>query len=441
MNRSLWVIFIKSVWQENSKIKEFSKLRADKKTDVLIIGGGIAGILCAYFLDQQGVDYILVEARKIGMGITKNTTAKITFQHALIYNKVVKNYGLELARQYFEANKMALDMYKRLCKNIDCDFEKTPAITYSVRDNKKIEKEILALEKLGCTSQFLSEIPIPIRISGAIKVDNQAQFNPLKFIANISQNLNIYEDTFIREIRSNSAFTENFKIRFQKVIIATHFPFMNSHGSYFLKMYQSRSYVVGLKDAPLVDGVYVDEAQGSMTFRNYKDLLLIGGGGHRTGKNCGGYDSLINFIKAHYSKSEKRYFWATQDCMTLDDIPYIGQYSKNTPNWFVATGFNKWGMTSAMAAAQILKDLIMGRKSSFSEVFSPSRNILKPQLLVNLGETFVNFFTPTVKRCPHLGCALKWNSQEHSWDCPCHGSRFEPEGKIIDNPAKKDANV
>ncbi len=441
MNRSLWVIFIKSVWQENSKIKEFSKLSADKKTDVLIIGGGIAGILCAYFLDQQGIDYILVEARKIGMGITKNTTAKITFQHALIYHKVVKNYSLELARQYFEANKMALDMYKNLCKNIDCDFEETPAITYSVRDGKKIKKEILALEKLGDTYQFLSEIPIPIRISGAIKVDNQAQFNPLKFIANISQNLNIYEDTFIREIRSNSAFTENFKIRFQKVIIATHFPFINSHGSYFLKMYQSRSYVVGLKDTPLVDGVYVDEAQGGMTFRNYKDLLLIGGGGHRTGKNCGGYDSLINFIKAHYSKSEKRYFWATQDCMTLDGIPYIGQYSKNTPNWFVATGFNKWGMTSAMAAAQILKDLIMGRKSSFSEVFSPSRNILKPQLLVNLGETFVNFFTPTVKRCPHLGCALKWNSQEHSWDCPCHGSRFEPEGKIIDNPAKNDADV
>lgn len=441
MNRSLWVIFIKSVWQENSKIKEFSKLSADKKTDVLIIGGGIAGILCAYFLDQQGVDYILVEARKICMGITKNTTAKITFQHALIYHKVVKNYSLELARQYFEANKMALDMYKNLCKNIDCDFEETPAITYSVRDGKKIKKEILALEKLGDTYQFLSEIPIPIRISGAIKVDNQAQFNPLKFIANISQNLNIYEDTFIREIRSNSAFTENFKIRFQKVIIATHFPFINSHGSYFLKMYQSRSYVVGLKDTPLVDGVYVDEAQGGMTFRNYKDLLLIGGGGHRTGKNCGGYDSLINFIKAHYSKSEKRYFWATQDCMTLDGIPYIGQYSKNTPNWFVATGFNKWGMTSAMAAAQILKDLIMGRKSSFSEVFSPSRNILKPQLLVNLGETFVNFFTPTVKRCPHLGCALKWNSQEHSWDCPCHGSRFEPEGKIIDNPAKNDADV
>lgn len=308
MNRSLWVIFINSVWQESSKIKGFPKLSSNKKTDVLIIGGGIAGILCAYFFSQQGVDYMLVEARKIGMGITKNTTAKITFQHALIYHKLIQNYGLELTQQYFEANKMALDIYKRLCKNIDCDFEKTPAIAYSTRGIKKIEKEILALEKLGCTSQILGEIPIPIRISGAIKVENQAQFNPLKFIANISQNLNIYEDTFVKEIRGNSAFTEDFKIRFQKVIIATHFPFINSHGSYFLKMYQSRSYVVGLKNAPLVDGMYVDEAQGGMTFRIYKDLLLIGGGGDRTGKNCGGYDNLINFIKTHYSKSEKNIF-------------------------------------------------------------------------------------------------------------------------------------
>ncbi len=441
MNRSLWVIFITSVWQESSKIKGFPKLSVGKKTDVLIIGGGVTGILCAYFLAQQGINYILVEARKIGMGITKNTTAKITFQHALIYHKLVKDYGLELARQYFEANKMALDMHKDLCKNIDCDFEEAPAITYSTNNRKIIEKEILALEKLGYPTQFLSEIPISVRISGAIKVENQAQFNPLKFIATISQNLNIYEDTFVKEIHGKSALTEDFKIRFQKVIIATHFPFINSHGSYFLKMYQSRSYVLGLKNAPLVNGMYVDTAQDGLSFRNYKDMLLIGGGGHRTGINCDGYDNLMNFIKTHYSKAEKRYFWATQDCMTLDGIPYIGQYSKNTPNWFVATGFNKWGMTSAMAAAQILTDLVMDKKNSFCEVFSPSRNILKPQLFVNLSETFVNFLNPTVKRCPHLGCALKWNSLEHSWDCPCHGSRFKVDGKIIDNPAKKDANV
>lgn len=198
---------------------------------------------------------------------------------------------------------------------------------------------------------------------------------------------------------------------------------------------------MGLKNAPLVKGLYVNTAQDVLSFRNYKDMLLVDGGGHRTGINCDSYDNLMRVIKTHYSKAEKRYFWETQDCMTLDGVPYIGQYSKNTPTCFVAMGFNKWGMTLAMAVAQILTELVMDKKNSFSEFFSLSRNILKPRLFVNLGETFVKFFNPTVKRCPYLGCALKWNSLEHSWDCPCHGSRFEAGGRIIDNLAKKDANV
>lgn len=435
------MIFINSVWCESIKLKNFPKLNEDTKTDVLIIGGGLAGILCAYFLEQQGVNYILVEAEKIGMGITKNTTAKITFQHSLIYSNLIKNYGLELARQYFEANKMALKLYVELCKNMECDFEEKPAVTYSINSVKNIEEEILALEKLNYKAQFLDKIPIPIKISGAIKFENQAQFNPLKFIANISENLNIYEDTFIHKLDENTAFTENAKIGAKKIIIATHFPFINSHGSYFLKMYQSRSYVVAVQSAAQVDGMYVDESQNGMSFRNYKDLLLVGGGDHRTGKGSCGYEGLREFVKVNYPKSREKYFWATQDCMTLDNIPYIGQYSSNTPNWFVATGFNKWGMTSSMVAAKILSGLALEKKNDFSEVFSPSRSILKPQLFVNLGETILNFFTPTLKRCPHLGCALKWNKYEHSWDCPCHGSRFTEQGKIIDNPAKRDANV
>lgn len=432
---------IKSVWNENVKIKKFSTLDGDKKTDILIIGGGLSGLLCAYFLEKQGVDYILVEAKRIGMGITKNTTAKITFQHSLIYNDLIKNFGLELAGQYFRANKMALESYNVLCKNIECDFEKKPAGTYSTNNRRKIEDEILALHKLGYNAEFIDEIPVPIKILGGIKFNNQAQFNPLKFISKISKNLNIYENTFIYKLIGNTAIAEKAKIKAKKIIIATHFPFINSHGLYFLKMYQSRSYVVAIENAPQIDGMYVDEDQTGMSFRNYKNLLLVGGAGHRTGKCGRGYSELRKFIKTHYPESKERYYWSTQDCMTLDNIPYIGVYSKNTPNYFVATGYNKWGMTSSMVAAKMLSDLALEQKNDFSEVFSPSRNIFKPQLFTNLGETTVNFFTPTVKRCSHLGCALKWNKHEHTWDCPCHGSRFDQNGKIIDNPAKRDVNV
>ena len=121
--------------------------------------------------------------------------------------------------------------------------------------------------------------------------------------------------------------------------------------------------------------------------------------------------------------------------MSLDGVPYIGQYSSRTPGLFVATGFNKWGMTSSMAAAMLLSDLVQGRKNPYAQVFSPSRTALRPQLFSNMGKAAVHLLTPRSPRCPHMGCALKWNPQERSWDCPCHGSRFTEEGKLLDNPA------
>lgn len=220
--------------------------------------------------------------------------------------------------------------------------------------------------------------------------------------------------------------------------MSTHFPFLNQHGFYFLKLYQYRSYVIALENAQNVGGMFVDEAQGGLSFRNYGDLLLLGGGGGRTGKPCGNWEELIRFQKKYYPNSKIKYKWATQDCMSLDNIPLIGKYSKNTPNLLVASGFHKWGMTSAMVAAMVLTDMVKGRENHYAHIFDPSRNILKPQLAVNCLETISNFIIPTTKRCPHLGCALKWNKYEHSWDCACHGSRFDEKGKLLNNPANRD---
>ncbi|MDQ5984203.1 MAG: Cytochrome b6-f complex iron-sulfur subunit [Eubacteriales bacterium SKADARSKE-1] len=430
-----------SLWSKIQDKNEFKSLNSNINTDILIIGGGICGVLCAYFLQKLGVKYVLVEAKKVGNGITKNTTAKITLQHGLIYDNLIKNFSLDIAYRYLKANQLALEKYKELCKSIDCDFEEKPAFTYSLENRLKVENEIKALEKLGCESTFESEIPLPFKISGAVKLSNQAQFHPLKFIHEISKDLNIYENTFINKIKNHTAFSEHGSITAKKIIVATHFPFINSHGFYFTKMYQHRSYAIAIKGAPQIDGMYVDEKQNGMSFRNYKDLMLAGGGDHRTGKQGGNYKELQEFIAKNYPESKEKYLWATQDCITLDNIPYIGNYSKFAPNLYVATGFNKWGMTSSMVAATILTDIILEIKNDFSDVFSPDRPALKPQLFINLGETLINFFTPTVKRCSHLGCALKWNKAEHTWDCPCHGSRFEKDGDLIDNPAMKRANV
>lgn len=424
-----------SIWSEKTVLPQFETLEDDVKTDILIIGGGIAGILCAYFLREKGVDYILAEGRTICSGITRNTTAKITSQHGLIYDKLLKSAGVEKAKMYLEANQESVKKYFELCKNADCDFEEKQAFVYSRDNRKKLEKEAEALNKIGFNAKITETEELPFPTAGAVCFENQAQFNPLKFIEHIVSGLNIYEHTFVKELSDNAAVTNKGKIRFQKIIFATHFPIDNKHGMYFLKMYQHRSYVIALENAAQLKGMYIDEAEKGMSFRNYGDFLLIGGGAHRTGKKGGCWQELRNFAIKYYPSSCENYYWAAQDCMTLDGIPYIGQYSKSMPECFVATGFNKWGMTSSMTAAMILTDIIMGKENPYETVFNPSRSMMKPQLLFNGFEAVVNLLTISKKRCPHLGCALKWNEAEHSWDCPCHGSRFDADGVLLDNPA------
>ena len=432
---------MQSLWSDTTKFPTFETLKKDIHTDVLIIGGGITGILCAYMLEKSGVDYTLVEAASVCSGITKNTTAKITSQHGMIYHKMYKRFGVEKTRMYLDANERALAKCRELCQSIDCGFETRSAYVYSLNNPQKVEQEMDVLQKVGFPARYIDVLPLPFSIAGAIKFENQAQFHPLQFLSKIAEGLNIYEHTSVRELAENTATTDHCKITASKIIVTTHFPILNKHGSYFLKMYQHRSYVLALENAPDVNGMYIDEAEKGMSFRNYDNLLLIGGGDHRTGKKGGNWEELSQFAQKYYPDSKEKYRWATQDCMTLDHIPYIGPYSKNTSNLYVATGFNKWGMTSAMVAAEILHDMVLERENPYAEVFSPSRTMLRPQLIANAFEATTSLLTPTTKRCPHMGCALKWNPQEHTWDCPCHGSRFTEHGALIDNPATEDLKI
>ena len=429
---------MRSLWNETVTRPAFPTLESDTETDVLIIGGGIAGILTAYFLQQNDVPYVLVEKDRICGGTTGNTTAKITFQHGLCYHKMLQSSGLERADMYLQANRMAFGKYAALCREIDCGYEIKNNYVYATDDRQKLEDEISALSKIGYNAVFAKDLPLPINTVGAVCFEDQAQFHPLRFLYAVAKGLNIYEHTFVREMEGTTAVTDRARISAGKVIVTTHFPMINKHGSYFLKLYQHRSYVTALENAQNVDGMYVDESRTGFSFRNYGDLLLLGGGGHRTGKSGGNWDELRQFAREQYPRATERYFWAAQDCMSLDHIPYIGRYSKNTANLYTASGFNKWGMTGAMLSAVLLSDRICGRHNGFEEAFDPSRSIIRPQLFVNGFESIKNLLTPTKKRCPHLGCALKWNPAEHSWDCACHGSRFDESGKVLDNPANGD---
>ncbi|AMN34999.1 FAD-dependent oxidoreductase [Clostridium perfringens] len=475
---------MKSVWSESCKFRKREALNKDIKTDVLVIGAGIAGGLTAYMLKQNGREAVVIDAAEIASGNTKNTTAKITSQHDLIYSKLIAEFGEEKARQYAKANELAIKKYKEIIedKRIECDFEEKPAYIYSLNEIDVLKEEVEAAKNLGIDAEFVDEANLPFKINGAVKFNNQAQFNPLKFLKGISNELIIYENTRALEIKENLVVTSGGNITANNIVVATHYPIMNAPGYYFMKMHQERSYVLALENTSEIDGMYIDLNKEGYSFRTYNNLLLLGGISHRTGENeeGGSYDELRKVAKKLYPKAKEKYYWSAQDCMTIDGIPYIGRYSSETPNIYVATGFNKWGMTSSMVSAMIISDMILEKENDFSEIFSPRRFDLSlsiNNIANDLIETAKNFIAQKVSipsseiehiknghggiieyngekvgiyknkegkeffvstKCTHLGCQLSWNADELTWDCPCHGSRFDYKGRLIGSPATKD---
>ncbi|HAT4093394.1 TPA: FAD-dependent oxidoreductase [Clostridium perfringens] len=475
---------MKSVWSESCKFRKRDALNKDIKTDVLVIGAGIAGVLTAYMLKQKGREVVVIDAAEIASGNTKNTTAKITSQHDLIYSKLIAEFGEEKARQYAKANELAIKKYKEIIedKRIECDFEEKPAYVYSLNEIDVLKEEVEAAKNLGIDAEFVDEANLPFKINGAVKFNNQAQFNPLKFLKGISNELIIYENTRALEIKENLVVTSGGNITANNIVVATHYPIMNAPGYYFMKMHQERSYVLALENTSEIDGMYIDLNKEGYSFRTYNNLLLLGGISHRTGENeeGGSYDKLRKVAKNLYPKAKEKYYWSSQDCMTIDGIPYIGRYSSETSNIYVATGFNKWGMTSSMVSAMIISDMILEKENDFSEIFSPRRFDLSlsiNNIANDLIETAKNFIAQKVSipsseiehiknghggiieyngekvgvyknkegkeffvstKCTHLGCQLSWNADELTWDCPCHGSRFDYKGRLIGSPATKD---
>lgn len=427
-----------SIWWNDVQLPRFPQLEEDLHTDVLIIGGGMAGLLCAWNLTRTGADCVLIEEKRLMGGVSGRTTAKLTAQHGLIYEKLLKKFGPEKARLYWQANRNGVAALGKLAQAADCDFKVQSSYLYATSNTTKLEAEMAACRQLGIPAQWETSLPLPFPVAGALKFADQGQFHPLKLAAHLAGQLRIYENTKAEAFLGSRVQTPKGLITAEKIVVATHFPLLNKHGAYFLKLYQQRSYVIALENAPQVDGLYLDCAENGLSVRSAGRWLLLGGGGHRTGKKGPGWKMPEAAASAFYPQAHIAARWATQDCMSLDGMPYIGSYSSATPGLYVATGFQKWGMSSAMMAGMILTDLIQGKRNSYAALFSPQRSILHPQLFCNGVEAACNLIRPTAPRCPHLGCALRWNAAEHSWDCPCHGSRFDADGKVLNNPATGD---
>ena len=442
-----------SIWSDTITPLTYPSLAKDMTTDILIIGGGMTGLLCGHFLHEQGRDYILIDQGNIADHTTAGTTAKITTQHGLIYSNLLRYQGKDIARGYYQANKEAMDRLIAMAQNIDCDFQYQTNLVYDMESQQAIEDEIKALEDIGGAAIFVKNPEgLPITPKAAVATLHQAQFHPLKFAMAIAagqskkQNhiyqytkaLNIEkEGTGYRVIVQSSRDQRPHEIRAKEVIIATHFPFKNIRGLYFVKMYQARSYAILLGEVSknkMRSFMAMGSNPGDLSIRNYRNKVILGGRGGKTGQTHGGFAQLFQDAKEYFPEARVTHAWAAQDCITLDQMPYIGNYNPSFPGIKVATGYNKWGMTTSMLAALSLTDQ-MDRE--LSDIFYPHRSMMHPQALVNLATSTVNLIKPKKPRCTHLGCALQWNKEEQSWDCPCHGSRYGKDGAILNEPAQK----
>lgn len=493
-----------SYWIDSTKTKNFNELKENLECDVCIIGGGITGISIAYKLSKVGINTVVLERDKIASKTTGNTTGKITSQHDLFYKYLIDSKGIDYARGYLDANEKAIIDIKNIIEqeNIECDFENQSSYVYT-QDKKEIQKikdEVEALHKLDFPAKYVTETSLPLKILAGIEFPNQAQFNPLKYISGLcdsisNSNCKIYENTKVYDVEKSDnnyiTYTKNNKIKSKYVVLACHYPFINAPGFYFLKMYQSTSYAIAVDTkTDLYSGMYINTMEPILSFRtinhNGKRLLLIAGNGHKTGENielANRYELLENTAKSLYQNSEILYRWSTEDCISLDKIPYIGSFSKLMPNMYVATGFKKWGMTTSNIASNIITDKILGKENPYEDIFTATRleplknhEELKNMIKQSLNSLVINKFKipeealETIKNdtgkiieidgknigiykdkngkiyavkpnCTHLGCLLKFNDLEKTWDCPCHGSRFDYEGHSIYAPSIKDLEI
>lgn len=444
---------MKSLWEEEVNIPVRKAAEGLYHRDVVVIGAGMTGILTAWQLQRAGKKVAVLEAGRIAGGQTGHTTAKITSQHGATYGRLLEEIGFSKAKLYAEANQRAIEEYARIIaeQKVDCDFERLPAFLYSTNNPELLRREAEAASKLGIPASLTDVPELPFPTVGAVRFENQAQFHPLKFIRALAQQLEIYEYSPVTDVRDGLVCTDRARFLAGQVVYATHYPVRNVPGFYFLRQHQERSYVVALKGAGTLRGTYVSADADGLSLRCAGDILLLGGNAHRTGKNRqgGAYGSLKAAACKYFPHNGVAAAWSAQDCMPHDGVPFIGRFSMLCRNWYVATGYGKWGMTSSMVAALLLTDLITGRKNPWEKVFTPRRLRLRAgfaNFAADVAESVTGLTKGllfpwekhTCARCTHLGCKLAWNPDEKSWDCPCHGSRFDKDGRLLDEPAQRD---
>jgi glycine/D-amino acid oxidase-like deaminating enzyme/nitrite reductase/ring-hydroxylating ferredoxin subunit len=485
-NRSLWMA-------TDPPTDAFAALAGDLEVDVCVIGAGITGLMSAYALKEQGASVAVIDRDRVGTGVTGYTTGKVTSLHGLTYASLEERYSAEVARLYGEANQFGMREVARIAEqhSIDCDLRTLPAFTYTEKDEtlQTIESEAAAAQRAGLPASFVTETELPFKVAGAVRFDDQVHFHPRRFLDGLAKVVgNVYERTAAMDVDESNGWctveTPAGTIRAEHVIVATQMPFMH-RGMFYAKAYPTRSYAIaGPHDGPPM-GMYLSADAPARSIRPHisgdRTWLIVGGEGHKVGQHDGDterhYDALESWADVHFDlRPDTR--WSAQDFVPADDIPYIGRASRFTHRVFVATGYKKWGLSTAGFASKLIADLIGGRDNPWLSVFDATR--IDPR---HAGKELVKENVDVAKRfigdrladararkieslergegdvvdngfrvvaafrdddgtlhqvspvCTHLGCHLRFNSAERSWDCPCHGSRFDVDGAVLEGPA------
>ena len=460
-----------SIWKEALK-NEYQSLNEDSKADIVIIGGGITGISLFYHLRNTSLKVILAERSQIGSGVTCKSTAKATFLQGNIYGTLYQKHSFAVARKYLESQQTAIQlMTECIHKNqISCDYQKTASYIYS-KNYEDILKEKRVLESL--------HVPVWEEKKEeyyTLKVEETFVFHPVKFLQalakmGIKKNHIIYEESTLTKIKKEegyyNCYINNHIVKAKKVVLATHYPYFLWPLLFPLQCYLEKSYLINFSSTnEETQGISLDDP--IFSYRFYKNSKIYLTGSHDLGFKL---NDAEHFQKLEQqANGKKNYIWSNKDIMTNDSLPFVG--ALNNSSIYIATGFNTWGMTNGFLAGEILIDAILNQSNPYASLFLPNRiNKMKaielPRILLNTGKSFIGSkLNPQKKwypkslhlekrngksifvyvdkngiqhkvwnRCPHLGCGLIFNEIEETFDCPCHGSRFDLDGKAIEGPS------
>lgn len=429
-----------SFWDAGVQSPGYSADRT--RAEVVVIGAGLTGLLTAWELCRQGRDALVLEAREVGSGTSGYTTGKITSQHRIIYQSLIEQLGEEKARTYAESNQWAVQAYLDLIRQeqIDCDLHELPAYVYSQTDAGTLHRENDAALKLGLPSSLET---VSVSSSPALCFRHQAQFHPRKFMIALADRIvrgggAIAEHTRVVDVKEDDCCevkTEHGEIEADHVVFATLFPILD-HSLYSMRLKPIQhcgiAYAYEQKE---FEGMYI--GIDDISFRYGGDALIVVGGDVRVGHAEQAYRALDREARERFSVTREKSRWSAHDQEPPLSVPFIGPYHPSSTRRFAATGFKAWGITHAMVAARLLTDMIAGRDNPWAELYAPHRLKGSLHTMAKQAKSAMTHLVKGGKRCPHMGCALHFNEQDKTYDCPCHGSRFSEAGEVLWGPAVK----